>query len=140
MDRAWTTEGLDEAGNFRLQGPLQQVPPDKLNSASFVALLANGHPIRIEIPGHVIAIVGYDAAAQTFTFVDTLGDRGHVDGFGTYPFASIDAGSPDPPRVPWAATSPRPRRGRPAVSLGPLGRLAAGEAGPSFTTSSETAR
>jgi hypothetical protein len=63
------------------------------NAAGFVGLLANGHPIQIEIPGHVIAIVGYDLAAQSFTFVDTLGDRGHVDGFGAYPFASIDAGA-----------------------------------------------
>lgn len=91
----WTTEGLDEASNYRLNGPIQQVPAQTFNSSGFMALLATGRPIQIEIPGHVIAIIGYDVPAKTFTFVDTLGDRGHADGFGTYPFASIDAGQHD---------------------------------------------
>jgi len=89
----WTGEGLDEAPNYRLRGPILQVPPKDFTSAAFIALLASGKPIQIEVPQHVIAFVGYDVGAKTFTFVDTLGDRGHVDGFGTYPFSSIDAGS-----------------------------------------------
>lgn len=89
---SWTPEGLNEAGNYRLRSAIQKVKASEFSSKNFMALLANGRPIQVEIARHVVAIIGYDAGAKIFTFVDSAGDRAHVDGFGSYPFTSIDAG------------------------------------------------
>lgn len=84
----WTVEGMNEAHNYRLDGLPSKLP--KINSRSLMEQLAAGYPIRVSTGGHILAIVGYDVAAQTFTFVDSYGDRKHNNGFGTYRFAEID--------------------------------------------------
>lgn len=84
----WTVEGMNEAHNYRLDGLPNKLP--KINSQTLMEQLAAGHPVRVDISGHVLALVGYDLSAQTFTFVDSYGDRKHHNGFGTYSFAEID--------------------------------------------------
>lgn len=86
----WTTEGINESHEYRLSGWPQ--PLAKVNSEALVTQLAAGRPMRIEIPSqnHYVALVGYNYAAKTFTFVDSAGDRRHTGGFGTYSFAQID--------------------------------------------------
>lgn len=90
----WTVEGINEAHNYRLDGLPSKLA--KINSQSLMEQLAAGYPIRVQVTpdpqlsGHVQALVGYDFAAQTFTFVDSYGDRKHNNGFGKYSFAEID--------------------------------------------------
>jgi hypothetical protein len=83
----WTLEGTNEAHNYRLAcKPL----PIAVNSSEFIKWLAAGHPIRAGIPGHFVAIVGYDAANKTFKYVNSVGDRWGANGFATYTFDQID--------------------------------------------------
>jgi hypothetical protein len=84
----WSVEGVNEAAEYRLDGPPQ--PLKHVNSATLMAQLAAGHPMRVTIPGHFLALVGYDATAQTFTYVDSAGDKRHKGGFGTVSFLQVD--------------------------------------------------
>ncbi|MDD9944353.1 MAG: hypothetical protein OXU20_25135 [Myxococcales bacterium] len=84
----WTVEGLNEAPMYRLAG-LPKVLP-RVTSESLILHLAAGHPMRVQIPSHFLALVGYDLAAKTFTYVDSAGDRKHNAGFGTVTFAEVD--------------------------------------------------
>lgn len=102
---SWTTiassyEGANEAANYRWKGEpskIVRIPAGTgvALSTQFIPWLAAGHPIRIAIKrksgqGHYVTLVGYDADASKFTFVDSTGDRAHVNGFGTYTFDQID--------------------------------------------------
>jgi hypothetical protein len=87
-DGGWSAEGIDEAANYRLAS---EPKPIEISSMSFMQQLAGGHPIRLAIPGHFIAVVGYDQTTQTFRYVNSAGDKWGTGGFGTYTFAQIDA-------------------------------------------------
>jgi hypothetical protein len=84
----WTVEGINESHEYRLAGWPQPLP--KVNSEALMLQLAAGRPMRVQIPGHFVVLVGYDYFAKTFTFVDSAGDQRHNGGFGTYSFAQID--------------------------------------------------
>lgn len=83
-----TREGLNEAGNYRLKGKPVDI---KVSAKSFKKQLDKWRPIRLDIGSHVVAILGYDDAKSSFTFVDSSGDRAHKDGFGTFSYTEIDA-------------------------------------------------
>lgn len=94
----WSNEGTNEAPNYRLASKPQSIT---ISSKSFIAALAENKPFRLSIEGtnpdgtkwgHWVAVVGYDKNAQTFTYVNSLGDKWGNGGFGTYTFAEIDAG------------------------------------------------
>ncbi len=70
-----TAEGDYEASNFRMKGK-NAVPVDvnALRNA-----LTQG-PLRIAVPGHFVALIGYDDVQQRFKYQDSGGDRG--GGFG----------------------------------------------------------
>lgn len=90
---SWTREGTNEAHNYRLKSLPKKIT---VSSSEFMKWLAAGHPIRVVIPGHFVAIVGYDAHAskQTFKYVNSAGDRWGVDGFGTFTFQQVDNKNP----------------------------------------------
>lgn len=95
-DGGWTTEGINEAENYRLASEPKQI---EISSQSFIQQLVSGHPIRLNISwpyhsqriGHFIAIVGYDQNTKTLRYVNSCGDKWGDGGFGTYTFAEIDA-------------------------------------------------
>jgi len=87
----WTLEGSNEAHNYRWASKPKQIT---VSSSEFVKCLAAGHPIRVEIPSHFVAIVGYDAANQTFKYVNSAGDNWGKDGFEYYTFSQIDNKDP----------------------------------------------
>lgn len=84
----FTEEGVNEAANYKLKGNPIEVD---ISTWAFKTQLNILQPIRLEAGGHVVAILGYDDANQTFTFVDCAGDQAHDGGFGTFTFAEIDA-------------------------------------------------
>lgn len=133
----WTVEGINEAAEYRLDGLPQ--PRKQVNSATLMAQHAVGHPMRVSIPGHFLALVGYDTAAQTFTYVDSSGDKAHSGGLGTVSFLHVDG-----PKKPYFSKAevikihllrpdPEPgpamhRRPSPSPSIGrlvPMDRVAA---------------
>lgn len=71
-----TSEGDYEASNFRLK----ERTPVPVNLDSFRAALTRG-PMRIEIPQHFVALVGYDDTRQRFKYLDSGGDRSGEAGF-----------------------------------------------------------
>ncbi len=92
VDGGWSTEGIDEAANYRLASEPKKIP---INAQSFIHQLASGHPIRLSLAypageGHFIAVVGYDQTTQTFRYVNSAGDKWGMGGFATYTFAEID--------------------------------------------------
>jgi hypothetical protein len=100
----WTLEGTNEAHNYRWAS---KTTPIIVSSSEFMKWLASGHPICAEIPGHVIAIVGYDSSSKTFKYVNSIGDRWGNNGFGTYTFNQID--SKDPVQIASIITVVPPR-------------------------------
>jgi hypothetical protein len=92
-DGGWSDEGVDEAAYYRLASKPQ---PITVSSAAFVKALAAGKPFRLNISGsswsHWVAVVGYDKTAQTFTYVNSSGDKWGKGGFASYSFAEVDAG------------------------------------------------
>jgi hypothetical protein len=90
---SWTREGTNEAYNYRLKSLPEKIA---VSSSEFIKWLAVGHPIRVKIPYHFVAIVGYDAqpSKQTFTYVNSAGDRWRAGGFGTYTFQQVDDKNP----------------------------------------------
>ncbi len=87
----WTLEGINEAHNYRWASKPIQIT---VSSSEFMKWLAAGHPIRAATSNHFVAIVGYDAAGQTFKYVNSIGDLWGKDGFGTYTFSQIDSKDP----------------------------------------------
>lgn len=87
----WTEEGVNEADNYRLASDVKKIT---VSSSEFVKWLANGHPIQLEYYGknwgHVVAVVGYDNAKNTFTYVNSAGDRWGQDGFAKFTFNEIN--------------------------------------------------
>ncbi|MGD2110441.1 MAG: hypothetical protein PVI86_13760 [Phycisphaerae bacterium] len=88
----WPFEAANEASNYRLASKLIPIAP--VSSSAFINLLAGGHPIRAKIPGHFVAIVGYDAAKQVFKYVNSSGDKWGDGGFAHYTFSQIDNKNP----------------------------------------------
>ena len=81
----WPTEEGDyEASNFRLK--TKKTVPVDVNS--FRNALAQG-PLRIAIPHHFIALVGYDDAQQRFKYLDSGGDRLGGGGFGYIDYSKL---------------------------------------------------
>lgn len=83
----WTYEGVNEADNYQLASDIKKIT---VSSSEFVKWLVAGYPIQLEDNGHVIAVVGYNAANQTFKYVNSYGDRYGENGFSTYTFTEID--------------------------------------------------
>jgi hypothetical protein len=85
----FTDEGVNEARYYRLAHEPTSIA---ISTASFKAALNASKPIRLESGPHVIAILGYDDATQTFTYVDSAGDQAYpAGGFSTFSYAEIDA-------------------------------------------------
>jgi hypothetical protein len=87
----WTYEGVNEADNYRLEKDIRKIT---VSSSEFVNWLAAGHPIRAGIPGHLVAIVGYDYSKKTFKYVNSAGDRWGANGFSTFTFKQVDNKNP----------------------------------------------
>jgi hypothetical protein len=84
-----TRDGTNEAGNYRLASEPKSIT---ISTTEFKKQLDKWYPIRLEAGPHVVAILGYDDAKKTFTFVDSAGDQAHGgDGFGTFTYAEINA-------------------------------------------------
>lgn len=88
----WSTEGINEASNWKLSGDPK---PIEVSSISFIRWLAEGRPIRLNLSwlsggGHFEAVVGYDKMTQTFKYLNSVGDKWGDNGFATYTFQEID--------------------------------------------------
>ena len=84
-----TRDGTNEAGNYRLASEPNDIA---ISTKEFKKQLDKWNPIRVEGGGHVLAVLGYDDAKKTFTFVDSYGDQARGgDGFGAFTYAEIDA-------------------------------------------------
>ena len=86
-DGGWTTEGINEAYNYRLRSDPQNI---EISSQSFINCLADGKPIRLCYNSHYIAVVGYDNEKQEFKYVNSNGDKWNNGGFGIISFGEID--------------------------------------------------
>lgn len=76
----WPTEDGDyEAPNYKLAS--YNPTAVRVDVNEFKMKLANGVPLRLGIPGHYVALVGYDDTAQRFKVLDSAGDRYGENGF-----------------------------------------------------------
>ena len=83
----WTTEGINEAANYRLKSQFINVP---VSSEEFMKQLAKGNPLRIDAGNHVVALVGYDSKDKKFKYVNSYGDAWGMNGYGTFSFDDVD--------------------------------------------------
>lgn len=82
----WTMEGINEAGNYRLSAGLKTIP---VTVGDIQQMLADNHPVQIQVGQHDVTLTGYDNATSKFTFVNSLGDRFGNNGFSTYSYDDI---------------------------------------------------
>ncbi len=87
QDLGWSTEGVNEAHNYRLEGDRIKIAVD---SETFIDRLAQSHPIQISGGDHVVAVVGYDKNAKTFKILDSGGDKLGNGGYHTITFDQVD--------------------------------------------------
>lgn len=86
-DGGWSREGINEAHNYRLKSAPKKI---KLNSVDFMNWLNKGHPIRLCVGAHFVAVVGYDKSSKIFKYVNSVGDNWGNHGYSTYTFKEID--------------------------------------------------
>jgi len=87
----WTSEGINEAANYRLKSEYIDF---SVSSEEFKLQFAKGNPLRIDSGPHVVALVGYNSKIKEFKYVNSWGDGWGTDGYGTFSFDAVDNGLP----------------------------------------------